>query len=53
MKKIGTLFGRDFLIDSEDPAIIKMATKWFEDLETREQRVRNKEIDYGFRRLKD
>ena len=52
MKKIGILFGKDFLIDSEDPEIVKLAIKWFEDLEKREKEVFNKEIELRIIRFK-
>jgi len=45
MKKIGLLFGENFFIDTDDENKIKMAENWLADLESRERRVRSKEIE--------
>lgn len=45
MKQIGILFGEKFYIDTDDEDIVKRATNYLEDLEARERRVRNKEIE--------
>ena len=45
LTKIVNLFGEDIYAATKDEDKVKYITKWFQNLEEREERVRNKEME--------